>query len=230
MLTRALVGALSLIAVSTLPGQSPFGGGGRDTSSGPPEPPVTLRGPVLGDSDVVAAVHLGQAKKNNRTYGYVGAADCTKFVEFMASSDALRTYTVIAQGPFGRIVDASAEATRKYLTFGSGDVSAEMRAPTLTVGVEQNVEKMTTIVAPVEHVVIRGVNEQGDPGPAVQPTHVEPLPASYQNLMGAKVETKGVLATFDLQALPPGDLQIVVILSNRECHATIHQHDRVKTQ
>jgi hypothetical protein len=44
--------------------------------------------------------------------------------------------------------------------------------------------------------------------------------------MGARVETKGILATFDAQTLPSGDLQIVVITSKKECHATIHQHDR----
>jgi len=157
---------------------------------------------VLADSDVTAALKLGQATKNKRPYGYLGSADCTKFLEMMGSSDAMRLYTVYAQGPFGRIVDASAEATRKYLPFGPGDVSPETRAPSLTVAVEQDLEKMTTIVAPVEHVVIRGMNDQGDPGTPVQPTHVEALPSSYQNLMGAKVETKGILATFDPTALP----------------------------
>jgi hypothetical protein len=75
---------------------------------------------------------------------------------------------------------------------------------------------------------MRGVDEDGKPGPAMQPTHVQELPDYYQNLMGAKVETKGVLATFDPRSLPATDLQVLVILSDGECHATIHMKDRDK--
>jgi len=119
---------------------------------------------ALADSDVTAALTLGQTKKFKRTFGYSGAANCTKFVSFLANNKNMRIYSVIAQGPFGRIVDASAQATRKYVSFGPGDVTPDMRAPTVTVGVQQYMEDMTTTIVSVEHVVIRGVTESGEPG------------------------------------------------------------------
>ncbi len=215
-MTRALALLLVIAATPQLWGQTPAS---SDTNA---------VAPVLPDSDVTTAITLGQSRKNKRTYGYSGVADCTKFGAFLASNSNLRIYGVIGQGPYGRVVDASAQATRKYLPFGPGDVSAEMRAPTLTVGIQQYMEDMKTTVVPVEHVVIRGVNKEGAVGAALQPTHVEELPDYYQNLMGAKIETKGALATFDMKSLPEGDLQIVVILSDGECHATLHARDRNK--
>jgi hypothetical protein len=232
MTARILLGLLALTGV-TWPSraQSPFGGAGRDTTPAPPEPTVKLRGPVLADSDVVAAIEYGKATKHKGAFWYRGEANCNKFGDMLGDNDAMwRVFTVVAQGPYGRIVDAAASATRKYMPFATEQVTPEMRAPTITVGVQQQVEKVSNIVYPVEHVIIRGVNDRGDPGPPVQPIQKQDLSSTYQNALGAKIETKGLMATFDAKSLPPGELQILVIIEKRECHATVHPDDRVKIQ
>jgi hypothetical protein len=185
---------------------------------------------LLPDSEVAQAVELGKAKKNARAFGYQGKADCNGFMQ-----DWLPVYGVWAQGPVARIASASADATRKYVSFGPADVSAEMRARTIAVGVQQAVKQwpdgsLKSEMVTVDHVVIRGLDENGEPRPPVQPTHVEPLPATWSNMMGGKVETKGMLATFDLRTLPAGELQVVVITAQRECRATIKEKDRAKIQ
>ena len=215
-MARAFALFLVVATASPLSAQTPSNGA-RDTAA------VVA---TLADSDITAAIALGETRKNKKTFGYLGAADCSNMIDAMGGNT--RVYSVLAQGPYGRIVDASAQAARKYMPFGPGDVAAQMRAPTLTVAVQQDLENMKTTVVPVEHVIIRGVDEDGKPGPAVQPTSIQELPNEYSNLMGAKIETKGVWATFDPQKLPQGQLQIVVILSNKECHATIKEKDRDK--
>src|SRR5580765_3427153 len=177
-----------------------------DATATPCSAQSTATSAVLADSDVAQAVEFGKANKNKKS-GYSGSANCNGFLQ-----DFLPVYAVVAQGPLGRISSASADATRKYATFGPADVTAEMRAPSLAIGIQQDLKQwpdgsLKSDVVAVDHVVIRGFDDKGEPGPAVQPTHVEPLPATWQNLMGGKVETKGVLATFDTQALPEGDLQ-----------------------
>jgi hypothetical protein len=177
---------------------------------------------------VTAAIELGQTRKNGKTFGFLGLADCSNMIDAMAGNT--REYIVLAQGPYGRIVDASAQAARKYMPFGPSDITSGMRAPTLTVAVQQKLFNAKTTPVPVEHVVIRNAPQDGDSVHIVQPTHIEELPESYYNLMGAKIETKGVWATFDPRALPPGDLQFVVILSNKECNARLRERDRDKIQ
>jgi len=216
----ALVGFEAI--AGTAASQTPPAANGRDTTARPAA--------MLPDSDVVRALELGKEKKNARAFWYQGKANCHGFLQ-----DFLPVYGVWAQGPFSRVAAASAEATRKYVAFGPADVSAQMRAQTLEVGVQQALIQwpdgsLKSEVVTVDHVIIRGVDENGDPGPPVQPTHVEPLPATWSNMMGGKVETKGVLATFDLLALPPGELQIVVITAPRECKAKVGERDRAKTQ
>jgi hypothetical protein len=202
--------------------QSPPASGSRDTAAAPAA--------ILPDSDVTRAVALGREKKNAQAFWYQGKANCNGFMQ-----DFLPVYGVWAQGPFSRIAAASAEATRKYVPFGPSDVSPQMRAPTLEVGVQQALLQwpdgtLKSEVVTVDHVIIRGVDDNGDLGPPVQPTHIEPLPATWSNMMGGKIETKGVLATFDLLALPAGELKIVVITAPRECRATIREKDRAKIQ
>jgi hypothetical protein len=218
MNTSGYVGVVVVLAMSPLAAQSTPAVGHDSVSSAV----------GITDSEVTAAFALGPARKNKQTYGYSGAANCTKFANFLMSNSNMRIYGVIAQGPFGRVVDASAQATRRYLPFGLADVTPDMRAPTVTVGIEQYMEDMNTKPIAVEHVVIRGTNPSDTIPVVLQPTHVEELPESYQNLMGAKVQTKGILATFDARTLPAGDLQIVVILADGECHVTIHEGNRAK--
>jgi len=214
MVTRMLAGLLVVAVATPLRSQTPSPGG-----------PDSAR-TVLADSDVTAAIALGQARKNGKTFGFLGLADCSNAIDAMAGNT--REYNVLAQGPYGRVVDASAQAARKYMPFGPNDVSAEIRAPTLTVAVQQKLFNAKTTVVPVEHIVIRSVARDGEGTQIVQPTHVEELPESYYNLLGAKIETKGVWATFDLKAVPAGDLQFVVILSNKECNARLRERDRDK--
>ena len=184
---------------------------------------------ALADSDVTWAVDFGKANKN-KSFGYHGSANCNGFMQ-----DFLPVYAIWAQGPYARIETASADAARKYTSFGPADVTAEMRGPTLDIGVQQEIKQwpdgsLKSDVVPVEHLIIRGFDANGEPGPAVQPTHIEPLPSTWANLMGGKLETKGVLATFDTRAFPAGDLQLVVITASKECRTTIHERDRVKLQ
>ncbi|HEX9292807.1 MAG TPA: hypothetical protein VF873_03895 [Gemmatimonadales bacterium] len=215
-MARAFALFLVVATASQLYAQTPTNGA-RDTSA------VVA---TLADSDVTAAIALGQTRKNGKTFGFLGSADCSNIVDAMGGNT--REYIVLAQGPYGRIVDGSAQAARKYMPFGPSDVSSSMRAPTLTVAVQQKLFNAQTTPVPVEHIVIRNAAQDGDSVHIVQPTHIEELPESYYNLMGAKIETKGVWATFEPKALPAGDLQFVVILSNKECNARLRERDRDK--
>src|SRR6266702_6325468 len=114
MVTRAFAAVLAVLVVTPLRAQTPPAAT-RDTG-------VVVAG--LADSDVTAAITLGQERKNKKTFGFWGDADCSSIVAAM--NGQTREYYVLAQGPYGRIVDASAQAARKYMPFGPGDVSAEM--------------------------------------------------------------------------------------------------------
>jgi hypothetical protein len=216
---------LALLGLEAIASQS----AGQTPQSASNSDNATAAAPMLADSDVTQAVEFGKANKN-KSFGYRGSANCNGFMQ-----DWLPVYSIVAQGPVARIETASADAARKYATFVLADVSPEMRAPTLDIGVQQAVKQwpdgsLKSEIVPVEHLVIRGFDANGEPGPAVQPTHIEPLPNTWANLLGGKLETKGVLATFDTRAFATGDLQLVVITAGKECRTTIRDKDRTKLQ
>lgn len=101
--------------------------------------------------------------------------------------------------PFLRVAMAANRAKRQYKAFTEQDVTPEMIAPELHVyataaslgGVK---------VANVEAVVITKAGEK-DRSKVIRPTNLTELPEEFQNIFGAKVVGKSVVAAFPLDVL-----------------------------
>ena len=101
--------------------------------------------------------------------------------------------------PFLRVAMAANKAKRQYKPFTDQDVTPEMVAPELHVyataaslgGVK---------IANVEAVVISKAGEK-DRSKVIRPTNLTELPEEFQNVFGAKVVGKSVLAVFPLGVL-----------------------------
>jgi hypothetical protein len=72
-------------------------------------------------------------------------------------------------------------------------------------------------------VVLRGTH-----GQIVEPVASETFPVEWVNAAGAYLRSQGVKATFDLAALPDGDLTVLVSAHGQSRTYTIPAKDRSK--
>lgn len=127
-------------------------------------------------------------------------------------------HTIIVTGPFGRIATAAAEASRRYASFTSDNVTPDLSANTLTVEVMSGEPRRYQAPAmgwqwqfaeEPTHVVVRFAD-----GRAVQPTATEPMTRTWPNRnSGEELRASGIRASFDLNAIPPDANVIVVVLT-----------------
>lgn len=101
--------------------------------------------------------------------------------------------------PFLRVAMAANRAKKQYKPFAAQDVTSEMVAPELHVyATAAALGGMQ--VANVEAVVVSAAGER-DRSKVVHPTGLTELPEEFQNIFGAKIVGKSVLAVFPLDVL-----------------------------
>lgn len=138
-------------------------------------------------------------------------------------------YTVTLAGPQGRVAHAAAEAKASLQLFGPADVTDAHIAPVLDVRITPHRPQLVAgrwrIVAPVTHVVLapKGAKQ---PDAAVQPDAFEQIPAAWTNALGAHFESQGGRAQFPLDALPPGEVVVIVVAGTRQHTFTLKQKHR----
>jgi hypothetical protein len=102
--------------------------------------------------------------------------------------------------PYSRIVLAAAAARKRYKTFTSADVTADMLAPELHVyAISHAIDGMKEI-ANVEAVVVMPYKSK-DRSAVVLPTSTTALTEEYRNLMGAVANGRSIMAVFPLSVL-----------------------------
>jgi hypothetical protein len=106
--------------------------------------------------------------------------------------------------PFMRVAMAARQAKKEYRKFTPADVTPEMIAPELHVyawsqGLAENGPDTANVTAVV--ITPKKGNKEEKAGKAIQSLRFEPIPQTFQNLLGAKVEGVGRMAVFPLNAL-----------------------------
>jgi hypothetical protein len=176
--------------------------------------------------------------------------ECYAGATFMDMSDTNGGFTVVVEGPVGRIGRAAAEAKKMYKPFTITDVTDEMAADIITVTATPSAPTFgpTHLAfskidngnpqwhnAPLgKHAVIKTKPKKGETPMILQPMDVTLVPTSWSNAMGGTFAGQGVLALFDVaafRALPPGDLDIAIISDiEAERRCKIGKNDVLKVQ
>jgi hypothetical protein len=103
--------------------------------------------------------------------------------------------------PFSRVVAAASAARKKYQPFTAADVTAEMIRPEVQViALSRPSMKDERTIANVEAVIIMPRGSK-DPSKAIQPQKTSEVSEDYQNLFGAEVHGRGVVATFPVSVV-----------------------------
>lgn len=162
----------------------------------------------LTDVEVVAAIDLGRSTKDGfafRGVTTVGRRDMGHL-----------EYTLMAQGPFGRIVSAAATSARNHQVFTVGSVTKGMRAPLRVIeATPQRCESLgdsLQIVPPATLILLRRLRHDDPTDTAsIEPIRVRTFPVSQSNSKGGRLRGQGVSTYFPLESVPADDFEIVVI-------------------
>jgi hypothetical protein len=112
--------------------------------------------------------------------------------------------------PFLRVAIAATDAKKKLMKFDGSMVTDEMLQDVVIVRVPPIMGRdMSSPKEGVAHVVIKKPKSK-NPEDALQPTTEEPFTESASNLMGAKIEKQGIIATFPLSALKEGQVFFII--------------------
>ncbi len=181
----------------------------------------------LTPADVDAAISAGLAGKSlsSQCYATSGLMD---FGEFNGG------FTVVIEGPVGRIMRLALAAKKKYQPFTAADVTDEMLSRTLWLVAEPNKPTFSSGVwhraANAEHIVLKRKGAKGDnPTDVLQAESMEPYPVSWSNAMGGKWEGQGITAKFSIEAfqkMPGDEVDIVVVTPAGERRCKIGKKDR----
>ena len=76
--------------------------------------------------------------------------------------------------------------------------------------------------------VLQVVREGSPDTVTVQPLSIDTEPADYANLFGAHIQRSGMIATFDLRAVPPLPFDIVVVNPAKEARDHVKPKDQPK--
>ena len=98
----------------------------------------------------------------------------------------------------------------------------------LTVLAYPEVLEKSRVSASPERIVLQAVREDSPDTVTVQPLKIDTVPADYANLFGAHIERSGMIATFDLRAVPLLPFDIVVVNPVKEARDHVKQKDQPK--
>lgn len=181
----------------------------------------------LTPADVDTAIKSGLAGK--RLW-----SDCGATGPFLDFGDQSGGFSVIIEGPVGRIMRQAAEAKKKYQPFTAADVSDDTLAPTLFLVAVPNGPFFDSSgwhrTPAAEHVLLKRKGAKGDsPADVLQPTAHEFVPTSWTNAMGGKWDGQGITASFELdafRAMPGDEIDIVIVTPVGERRCKIGKKDR----
>lgn len=119
--------------------------------------------------------------------------------------------------PFLRVAIAAREAKKNYKPFAEEDARALVGEPLVDVvctstNIGGGGPDKDRVFANVQNVLITGKDGTGE---VVRPINLEPIPESYQNAYGMKVEASGMLARFPVEAFARPGSEIHVIYDKR---------------
>lgn len=142
---------------------------------------------------------IDEAIKNG-TKGDVPSGQIVQSSGFSWGSIHIATFST----PYMRVAAAARQAKKEYKKFTAADVTAEMIAPELHVyawplGLTENGPAAANVTALV--ITPKKGNEEERAAKAVHPTKFEDIPATFQNLFGAKADGVGRMGVFPLSAL-----------------------------
>lgn len=119
-----------------------------------------------------------------------------------------------ATTPTLRVRLAAFAAKKEYRALDAASVTEEMLAPTAEI-----------VCSPIRFlkgggdiIGVRTVVILPKGGPAIQPTHSEPLPERYQNAYGSTFDRDGMLAVFPLEAFKVGS-ELRVVYSDKVAYS-----------
>ena len=137
-------------------------------------------------------------------------------------------FQIVAQGPYGRVVTAASAKAAQYLPFTADSVTAEMRSPVLTIQATPTApefEGRWRQSPPVQRIVLQVKAPRGETGAVVQPLAVRTYPMRWTNALGGVFDGQGAIAVFDLNQVPAGDFDVVLVTGGREVRATVGARD-----
>jgi len=182
---------------------------------------VTRRAATLDSSEIQAAITLGRQTK--KAYGYYWGAYASGG---LLGTSMVSGFQVYAQGPFGRVATAAARAARNYQPFTVDSVRPDLIAPVLTVLAYPDVLEKNKVSVSPERILLQVVREGSPDTVTVQPLSIDTVPADYANLFGAHIARSGMIATFDLRAVPPLPFDIVVVNPVKEARDHVKSKDQ----
>ena len=145
------------------------------------------------------------------------AAACLAGGGFMNMAAANGGFTVIVEGPLGRVARALTEAKKMYKPFTVEHITDDMAAAVVTVSTfpdkpvfgpthlsysKYDDGAPTWHQAPLaKHLVLKTRPKKGGTLEVLQPTDVALVPFTWSNAAGGSFTGQGVTATFDLDAV-----------------------------
>ena len=189
----------------------------------------------LTDLQIQDAIRAGEAKKFTHL-----VSDCRAtagFGEVVAAGIAGGIqrdgfFDVALSTNEGRIAYMAARAKKFYKKFSLADVKEDLRRQAVVVTVEPGDptqrDKTMSVASPIEHIVLKS---KTNAEVVAQPKNVEKEAVEWANLLGGKVQANRAVAFFDygdVQELPAGEFDIVVITSNGERRCKVGLKDRQK--
>lgn len=130
----------------------------------------------------------------------------------LTSGFGCSSFRVYADSPFTRIARWADEQKAKMLPATAADVPPELTTATLMILVDPCPPSRIEVLPSAEHVALTPTGSR-DAATAIQPLMMTPLPRAWGNALGGKVEAQGMVAHFDLTALPSGDVDVVIVSS-----------------
>jgi len=142
-------------------------------------------------------------------------------------SDTTNQFTIAIRGPYSRVVSFAADKAMKYQVITAHEVPHDLTELSLEVIATPGKPAVDAAAGtpPATQITIR---RKGDKT-AVEPMKVEPFRVEWDNKAGAKLQSQGLRASFDLSRIPQnGDLEVVVVTKEFERVYTFKEDERAK--
>jgi len=144
-----------------------------------------------------------------------------------AGKDTTNDFIIAIRGPYGRVVSFAADQALKYQTITAHEVPHDLTGLYLDVVATPGrpAAGATTATPPATQLTLR---RRGDKK-HLEPMKVESFRVEWDTKAGAKLQSQGLRARFDLSTVPPtGDLEVVVVTKEFERVYTFTENDRAK--
>jgi hypothetical protein len=155
------------------------------------------------------------------------------FVE--ATGPFLADYSLILQGPVGRTMDLAREAHESYKPLTAAMIDPHVRTPEITLAIVRHTGRD---IPAVKHVVIM------PPGATSRDQAIQPLPRrrltlrdgpvrdaiprTWRPSFGSETALFPQFERFAINALPPGEFQIMLVTESGDRRYTVRSKDRAR--